>query len=40
MYPEKENAILELQGKLTDSFLKTVSVFANYADGRDYLWCF
>ena len=34
IYPEKENASLELKAKLSDSFLKTVSAYANYSDGR------
>ena len=34
MYPEKENVMLELKEKLTTNFPKTVSAFANYADGR------
>jgi ATP-dependent DNA helicase RecG len=34
IYPEKENASLELKAKLSDSFLKTVSAYANYNDGR------
>ncbi|NLF51397.1 MAG: AAA family ATPase [Leptolinea sp.] len=33
MYPEKESATLELKERLTDSFLKTVSAYANYGDG-------
>lgn len=33
-YPENENAYLELKEKLSDSFLKTVSAYANYDDGR------
>lgn len=34
IYPEKENASLELKESLSDSFLKTVSAYANYRDGR------
>ena len=34
IYPEKENAYLELKAKLSDHFLKTVSAYANYGDGR------
>lgn len=38
IYPEKENASLELKenlkGSSSDSFLKTVSAYANYRDGR------
>lgn len=33
MYPEKESSKIELKRELTDSFLKTVSAFANY-DGE------
>ncbi len=33
-YPEKENAFLELKEKISDSFLKTVTAYANYNDGR------
>ncbi|MGI6635837.1 MAG: ATP-binding protein [Christensenellales bacterium] len=33
MYLEKESATLELKERLTDSFLKTVSAYANYGDG-------
>ncbi|MDI9461684.1 MAG: RNA-binding domain-containing protein [Saccharofermentanales bacterium] len=33
-YLEKENASLELKAKLSDSFLKTVSAYANYSDGK------
>jgi len=34
VFPEKKSATLELKEKLTDGFLKTVSAFANYGDGR------
>lgn len=33
MYPEKESSKVELKRELTDSFLKTVSAFANYGGG-------
>lgn len=33
-YPDKESAFLELKGGMSDSFLKTVSAFANYGDGK------
>ena len=34
MYPEKESSKVELKRELTDSFLKTVSAFANYGGGK------
>lgn len=34
IYPENENASLELKAELSDGFLKTVSAYANYGDGR------
>lgn len=34
IYPENENASLELKAGLSDSFLKTVSAYANYGDGK------
>lgn len=34
MYPENENKALELKESMADSFLKTVSAFANYTEGR------
>lgn len=34
MYPEKESSTLELKERMSDSFLKTVSAFANYTNGR------
>lgn len=34
MYPETENATLELKESETKTFLKTVSAFANYSDGK------
>ena len=34
MYPEKESFKVELKRELTDSFLKTVSAFANYGGGK------
>lgn len=34
MYPEKESSKVELKRELTDSFLKTVSAFANYVGGK------
>lgn len=34
MFPEKESATLELKERMSDSFLKTVSAFANYTNGR------
>ena len=33
-YSEKGDAFLELKERLSDSFLKTVSAYANYGDGR------
>lgn len=34
LYPEKESLTLELKRELSDTFLKTVSAFANYCDGK------
>ena len=34
MCPEKESSKVELKRELTDSFLKTVSAFANYGGGK------
>ena len=34
VYSGKESAFLELKERLSDSFLKTVSAYANYSDGR------
>jgi len=34
LYPEKESSKVELKRELTDSFLKTVSAFANYGGGK------
>jgi ATP-dependent DNA helicase RecG len=34
IYPDKESASLELKEKLNDGFLKTVSAFANYSNGK------
>lgn len=34
MYPKTENATLELKESETKTFLKTVSAFANYSDGK------
>ena len=34
MFPEKENAALELKIQETKTFLKTVSAYANYLDGK------
>ncbi len=34
MHPEKESSKVELKRELTDSFLKTVSAFANYGGGK------
>lgn len=34
LYPEKENSTFEFKEKISDTFLKTVSAYANYCDGK------